>query len=213
MFNIIFSFFNRSSNFDKEVESFKKNLDKSLELKAQEFDNIRLENAINNEDDLKQEIEKIKLVAYKYEMRSTKLISENFRLVFHFLNIGQIKEFPSQVKLLQIYFNENLIFKDLNDFFSNSELRFAENCKIVTMTDFQFGEIYGNEEFDNFLLLNKEIKLTPITSIPNYSILEEYSNSINASAISLNRLQYGDAGSQIYDKIMKQMVENNAILS
>lgn len=212
MLNKILSFF-RINNLDREIESYKQFLDRSLEQKFHNYDEIKIQNGINNEEDLKREIEKIKLNAYEYELQVIKNVYRDLKLVFHFLNIGQIKELPSQVKLIQIHFNENIFFENSNDFFSNSKSRFEENCKIVTMTKLQYEKIYGEDNQDDFYILNESVKLTPITSLPNYEILEEYNNSILAYSISLNRLQYGDTGSKIYSKLQKQIIRRNEFLN
>lgn len=166
------------------------------------FHKIRIENNIRNQDDLVEELKKIAVRGYLYNFQ-TLVTDKKEKLLFHLFNdikISDLNVLPKEVKLIQLYLNNDISFEDENDFLYNSKTKFNENTKVVAITERDFSDMTNLEKIDKFLQLNKSIGLEINHSLPNFEIIDQYSKTISASAISLNILEYGSSGSKVYEK-------------
>ncbi len=194
-------------SFNEEINSYRKYLDNQLQEKLNEFDAIRIENNIENKDDLIEELKKIVINGFTYKFTPT-VEGRGKKLLFHLFNDGDISKLqilPKEVKLIQLYLKDEISFEDDNDFLNNSKTKFKENTEIVAVNEIDFFNTINRDSFNDFLNLNDNIELEPIQSIPNFEIIDEYSKIISAAAISLNIQEYNTSGSNVYKKAYRNI--------
>lgn len=190
------------NSLKKEADNYKKHMDDMVQNKLNDFHKIRIENNIKNQDDLVEELKKIAIRGYLYNFK-TLITDKKEKLLFHLFNDSKISDLnvlPKEIKLIQLYLNNDISFEDENDFLYNSKTKFNENTKVVAITERDFSDTANLEKINEFLQLNKSIELEMNYSLPNFEIIDQYSKIISASAISLNILEYGSSGSKVYEK-------------